>query len=301
MKDCELTLVVDAKARIGESPVWSQTERVLYWIDVKAPALHRTDIANRQTTSWHLPSDVGGYALQSDGGGAILALRTGIFLIEFSSGNLTKLCDPPFDPSRRRFNESACDPNGRLWLGTMFDPEPGVPSDPSKGALYSFTIEGGLIKQMDSALLHNGFAWNGNGSEFFVAHSYEGKIYRYEFDLDRGQIGTRHVFAEIPRELGIPDGGAFDADGFYWSAIHGGGRLHRYTPTGELDRIVELPFAHPTMIAFGGADLRDAYLTSATHGKPCAAHEGGVFRLQLGVAGLLRRARLRRADARTST
>jgi sugar lactone lactonase YvrE len=291
--DIELELVVDAKATIGESPLWCEEEAALYWIDVKAPALYRTEIDTRRTISWPLPSDIGGYALKPNASGAILGLRTGIFALDFVSGDLSKLCDPPFDPRRHRFNEGDCDPSGRLWLGTMFDPLPDAPSEPTKQDLYSFTIDGGLVPQSNFALLHNGFAWNADGSEFFIAHSYEGRIYACAFDVSLGQIGQSRVFAEIPKELGIPDGGAVDEDGFYWSAIHGGGRLHRYAPDGRLDLVVELPFRHPTMMAFCGPGLRDLYVTSATHGKPGAPHEGGVFRLRPGVAGVARRTRIR--------
>jgi sugar lactone lactonase YvrE len=290
--DIGLELVVDAKAKIGESPLWCGEQSALYWIDVKAPALYRTNVDTLHTSSWHLPSDVGGYALKSDGSGAILGLRTGVFALDFASGDLEKLCGPPFDPRTHRFNEGDCDPSGRLWLGTMFDPAGDAPSTPEKQDLYSFTIKGGLVAQRNFALLHNGFAWSRGGDQLFLAHSYEQRVYACEFDVGGGRIGAKRVFAEIPKELGIPDGGAVDEEGFYWSAIHGGGRLHRYAPDGRLDLIIELPFAHPTMPAFGGPALSELYITSATHGKPSTPHEGGVFRLRPGVAGLARRVRI---------
>ena len=53
-----IELAVDAKAVIGESPLWCKDQGALYWIDVKAPALYRTAIATLETTSWPLPSDM---------------------------------------------------------------------------------------------------------------------------------------------------------------------------------------------------------------------------------------------------
>jgi sugar lactone lactonase YvrE len=287
MSKPDVELIVDARAALGESPTWALG--ALYWIDVKAPALHRTDLASRGTTTWRLPADVGGYAFEPDGRGAVVALRTGIFSIAFADGRLEKLCDPPFDPRLHRFNEGDCDPAGRLWLGTMFEPLPGVQSDPVPEHLYSFTHAGGLVRHDDLSLLHNGFAWRPDGSEFLVADSHQGAIYACEFDLAQGRTGRRRIFATVPREVGIPDGGAFDEAGGYWSAIHRGGRLHRYTPDGRLDRVVELPVDNPTMMAFCSADLGDLCVTSATHGKPGRPHEGGLFRLRPGVRGLLRR------------
>jgi sugar lactone lactonase YvrE len=281
-------LAVDAKAVIGESPLWCGDQGALYWIDVKAPALYRTDIATLETTSWQLPTDIGGYALKSNAAGAFLGLRTGIFALDFATGELLKVCNAPFDPLTHRFNEGDCDPSGRLWLGTMFDPKPQARCVPIKGNLFSFTCGAGLVAHDNKSLLHNGFAWNREGSEFLLAHSWEGRIYACEFDIERGELGGKRVFAEVSKDLGVPDGGAFDEQGFYWSAIHGGGRLHRYAPDGRLDQAIELPVQNPTMMAFCGPELRDLYFTSATHGKLGRPYEGGIFRLRVDVAGARR-------------
>lgn len=283
---------MDAKATIGESPAWLPQQNALYWIDVKAPALYRTSVDSFATNGWPLPSDIGGFALTADLNGAVVALRTGVHHLDLRTGSLRQLCAAPFDPVSHRFNEADCDARGRLWIGTMFDPSPAAHCTPAKQYLYSFTFEDGLVRHDDTALLHNGFAWSADGDEFFIAHSREGRIYACGFDIENGRIGPRRVFAEIPHGLGIPDGGAFDAEGCYWCAIHEGGRLHRYRPDGMLDTVVEVPSRHPTMIAFGGADLRDLYITTATHGKPGEPHEGGLFRLRVDVAGLPRRAQL---------
>ncbi len=84
MGNSEIELAVDTKAVIGESPLWCKDQGALYWIDVKAPALYRTEIATLETTSWPLPSDIGGFALKSDAAGAIVALRSGLFGLDFA-------------------------------------------------------------------------------------------------------------------------------------------------------------------------------------------------------------------------
>ena len=293
MPNGEIELLVDAKAEIGESPLWVAEQNVLYWIDVKAPALHRTKLETRLTETWKLPSEIGGYALQPDGQGAVLGLRSGVFALRFADGALEKLCDPPFDPQTHRFNEGDCDPQGRLWLGTMFDPKPGVEAVPTSDSLYSFTLTGGLTRHDDRSLLHNGFAWSRNGDAFFIAHSSEGRIETCEFDLARGTLGRKRAFTAVPKDVGVPDGGAFDENGFYWSAIHGGGKLHRYARDGSLDRVVELPIKNPTMMAFCGSDFSQLCVTSATHRKPSEPLEGGILIFRPGVRGLARVPRLR--------
>ena len=288
MPNCEIELLVDAKAEIGESPLWVAEQNALYWIDVKAPALHRTEMTTRLTETWTLPSEIGGYALRPDGQGAVVAMRSGVFVLRFADGELEKLCDPPFDPLTPRFNEGDCDPRGRLWLGTMFDPMAGIEAVPSADSLYCFTLSGGWTRHDHRSLLHNGFAWGRNGDEFYIARSKEGRIDTYEFDVHRGALGRARALTTVPKDTGLPDGGALDEHGFYWSAIHGGGQLHRYARDGSLDRIVELPIMNPTMMAFCGNDLSLLCVTSATHGKSGKPFEGGILILRPGVSGLPR-------------
>jgi sugar lactone lactonase YvrE len=285
--DASIELFVDANAIVGECPVWDCQTNALYWIDVKAPALSRSSGVSGATVTWRLPSDIGGFALAEDGGSAVVALRTGLFCLDLKSSALSKLADPPFDPRTHRFNEVDCDLAGRLWLGVMFEPESGVQAEPQKGAICSFTCSAGLITHSDYALTPNGFAWSLDARTLYVAHTKDGRIEAVEFDLARGRLGASRTFCEIDKQLGVPDGGAVDAHGFYWSAIHGGGRLRRYAPDGRLDREVLLPVRNPTMMAFGGSEFKALYVTSASHGR-LPSPDGGVLRLNPEAQGRLR-------------
>jgi sugar lactone lactonase YvrE len=227
----------------------------------------------------------------------VVALRQGIFRLDFASGSLTKLAPPPFDPALFRFNEGACDTAGRFWVGVMFDPLNGIaPSQQS--SLHSFTLAEGLRAEPDAAQLHNGMAWSPDGRQFYLSHSYRQEIFTYTFDQVTGLLGKREIFAYVPEVCGLPDGAAVDSHGGYWCALHGGGRLRRYTATGAADRDIELPVSQPTMCAFVGDDLDVLYVTSATdkltseqrRREPLA---GALLRLRPGEKGIARPCMLR--------
>lgn len=287
----KLETVLDAHALIGESPTWAPHEAALYWIDVKAPALHRYMPADATTRAWSLTSDVGGFALFEDGD-ALVALRHGIHRLDLASGALTLLAPPPFDPALFRFNEGACDANGRFWLGVMFDPLEGDPP-PRPGRLHSYTTAGGLRAEPDAAELHNGMAWSGDGRTFFLSHSNARRIFAFDYDADGGRFANRRVFATIPEAHGIPDGAAIDAEGGYWCALHGGGKLRRFDAHGSVDRDVDLPVSQPTMCAFAGDGLSTLYVTSASDnmspsGKAREPLAGALFRFAPGIRGIER-------------
>ena len=283
--------VLDVHATIGESATWVAHERALYWIDVKAPALHRYRPHDQATRTWTMTSDIGGFALTGDGG-AIVALREGLFRLDIDSGALRPVAPPPFDPALFRFNEGACDAEGRFWIGVMFDPVQGSPPV-QRGKLHSFTLGEGLRDEPDAAELHNGMAWSGDGKTFFLSHSNNGEIVAFDYQAKSGAISNRRIFATVPAEHGLPDGGAIDTEGGYWTALHGGGKLRRFNSNGSVDRDIELPVSQPTMPAFADDDLAMLYLTSASdkmtaEAKAREPNAGALFRLDVGSRGVAR-------------
>ena len=287
-------LVLDAHATIAESLLWEPNQAVFYWMDVKAPALYRLDPDSLAQRRWPLPADIGAFALVAGQDAALVALRTGLFVLSLTNGTLDLVAPPPFDPALHRFNEGACDAAGRFWVGVMFDPLPAHAGHPPEPAtLSTWTWSGGLVVRPDAAELHNGMAWRPDGTLFYLAHSQQQTVFAFPFDAASGHLGERRVFAKIPKALGLPDGPAVDEEGAYWCALHGGGRLHRYAPDGTLLREVELPVSQPTMCAFGGPDLRTLFVSSAADKLSTAQllrepHAGGLFRLDPGVRGVAR-------------
>jgi sugar lactone lactonase YvrE len=288
----DVEVVLDLRAKIGESPTWSLADRVLYWIDIKEPALQRYDPQTGACRTWSVSSDLGAFALLEGEHAAVVALRYGIHCLDLRSGALELLAPPPFDPKLFRFNEGQCDSTGRFWVGVMFDPIERS-SLPQRAALHSFTLSGGLRFEHDCAELHNGMACSADDRRFFVAHSRSGSIYAYDFDPQIGLLGSRGLFARVPSTLGLPDGAAIDAEGGYWCAVHGGGRLWRYTADGHFDREILLPVTQPTMCAFAGDDLDVLYVTSASEGLDAdqmhaEPHAGALLRIRPGVKGIAR-------------
>jgi sugar lactone lactonase YvrE len=295
-------LVLDARAIIGESPLWVPPEAALYWADIKAPALHRFDPESGDCKSWTLAEDIGAFALDGDGR-ALVALRSGLYWLDLATGETALAAQAPFDPALIRFNEGACDSAGRFWVGTMTDPVADQESE-RKGLLHSFTAGEGLVPVADVAFITNGMAWDADEKSFYLSHSLERRIYKFAYDAAAGRLGARQAFAELDQATpGIPDGAAVDASGHYWCAIHGGGRLHRYAPDGSLAEVVEMPVSQPTMCCFAGPQLADLYVTSAREKLDAAAlkrepRAGGLFRLRPPVPGHPRHWRVEVAEAK---
>ena len=108
----DVTCVLDARAELGECPVWSPQEQALYWVDIHAPAMYRLDPATGATRDWPMPSRIGSFGLR-DQAGAVVALEDGFHVLDFATGALTYLTGPMRVPGTR-FNDGKVSPDGRF-------------------------------------------------------------------------------------------------------------------------------------------------------------------------------------------
>ncbi|MEK9676235.1 MAG: SMP-30/gluconolactonase/LRE family protein, partial [Chloroflexota bacterium] len=100
------------------------------------------------------------------------------------------------------------------------------------------------------------------------------EIYKWDYNQSTREISNKRVLAMIPSELGIPDGMTVDAEGYVWSAIWYGGTVVRIDPDGKEERRVEFPAAQTSSAMFGGKDLNELYVTSATSGTGSTERTG---------------------------
>jgi sugar lactone lactonase YvrE len=280
----EAELVLDARAELGEGPVWDARSGQLVWVDIMRGRVHfftpRT--GGRRTLEVGQPV---GAAVPRRAGGLVLALRDGFARLDPEGGRLDWIAAVESDRRDLRMNDGACDAAGRFWAGTMaLDERPGA------GSLYRLEPDGHVEVMLQEVTISNGLDWSDDGRQLYYVDSPTRRIDVFDCDPLGGPLLNRRPFASVPAEAGTPDGLTLDAGGGVWLALWGGGALHRYAPDGSLDRVVRLPVSHPTSCAFGGDDLRDLYVTTAAIALSPAERErqpqaGGLYRIRPGVAG----------------
>jgi len=273
-------------ADLAEGPVWSASERALYWIDIGQRKLYRQAVAETKAQVWCLP-DYPGCLAELEAGSVAVAMGSGIHRLELATGRAGLLCAVPQIAPGVRFNDGKADPAGRLWVGTMqnnFGPDgKAVAVERFDGCLYRCNAGTVALVERDIGI-SNTLAWSPDERRFYFADSLRGWIWVYDFDCTTGELRNRQPFFHAPAH-GQPDGSAMDVDGCLWNARWDGGALMRITPQGRLDRIVELPVPRPTSCAFGGHDLATLFVTSATDGLDAGARarfplSGSVFAIE---------------------
>lgn len=281
--------VVSAQSRLGEGPVWHPVEQVLYWLDIMQGCLHRYDprSGDHRVTELGLVATAMGVRA---GGGFVMATKKGFAFwepglpeAEAMPEQFTFIGDPDADDYQDvRFNDGKTDRQGRFWAGKM--------SSRPTNSLYRLDADRSIHRMESGIQISNGLGWSPDNRVFYFTNSDARTIYAYDFDAASGAIRNRRIFAQVPdaAKEGLPDGLAIDEAGCVWSARWDGWKVVRYTPDGKIDREIAMPVERPTSCAFGGADLRDLYITSAWVDAERHANQpmaGDVFCLRTEVKG----------------
>ena len=284
MSDVEHVLSVQNEA--GESPHWDADTQTLYWADIVDPHLFRYNPAEDKLETYATDLPVTGLGIRQ-AGGLVVASKSGLYLLDEQLQYSNFLTDPEADKPDVRFNDGLVDPRGRYWAGTLNE----VDFAASDGSLYRLDPDGKL-HTMDTGLKGpNGIGWSPNHRTMYLVDSFAQQLYAYDFDLEAGEIANRRVFAEVPAEVGMPDGLTVDKEGFLWNGHWGGGRITRYDPAGKIEREILLPVQNVTSCIFGGPDLDELYITTAwfllsEEDRAKQPLAGDLFRVRPGVKGL---------------
>lgn len=274
----------DSQDQCGESPTWLADLNRFAWVDIPAHLVHILDVSAGTRQSIDVGVDVGAIAPMA-GGGLVAALK-GRFAAVHPDGHTSKLAAVEADLADNRMNDGKTDSHGRFWAGTM-----DYHARPDAGTLYRLNADLTVDTMLTSVTISNGIGWSPDDRLMYYVDSPTQRIDVFDYDADDGTISNRRVLAEVPRDAGLPDGMAIDSDGCLWLALFGGGSVRRYTPDGRVDAVLALPASQITSCAFGGPDLCDLYITSASIGlssqergtQPLA---GAVFHCRPGATGL---------------
>lgn len=243
------------RAELGEGPTWDPAGGRLIWVDILSARVHTYDPSTGRRTVMATGQHVGA-AKPRTGGGLVVVLRDGTGLYD-ADGAFSWLVHDPV-PGRRG-NDAAVAPDGALWAGTMRYDEAAA-----GGSLSRIAADGTVSRLPDPVTVSNGTGWSPDGRLMYYTDTPTRRI--DVFDVDGARVRDRRPFATVEQGAGWPDGLTVDAEGCVWTALWDGAALHRYTPDGRLDRVVELPVRRPTACAFGGPGLRDLYVSTARTG-----------------------------------
>jgi sugar lactone lactonase YvrE len=270
--------VTDPIVYHGEGPVWSESWGGLRFVDMLAGDV--MSLAADGTVGRRHVGSVAAVVRPRSGGGAVIAVERG-FVLEDADGGVTELPEL-WNGTDVRMNEGGCDPDGRFYCGSM-----AYEATPGGGSVYRLDPDGSVRTVLEGVTISNGLEWSPDGSLAYYNDTPTGEVSVFDYDRESGLV-NRRTFVAIDSEAGRPDGLTVDSEGGVWVALYDGGAVHRYTPNGALDAVIEVPARQTTACTLGGPDLDQLYITTSRQGiepgdDPLA---GSLFRVGVGVKGL---------------
>jgi D-xylonolactonase len=286
----QIKIIAEYGDLCGEGPVWDPDSGCLYWTDIDGQRFFRFHQPSNKHEIVKQGLEISGYSLNRPGG-FVIANSRGIWLWDGADG--LRLIADQVENSKCQINDAIADPEGRFFAGSNF-------YDPSHeyelGKLIRVDTDGTAQVADEGFNLANGLAFSPDETTLYLTDSAARRIYAYDYDRRTGGLRNRRVLIQVPDEEGVPDGLTVDAQGFLWSAQWYGSCVVRYDPEGKEERRIRFPAKQVSSVAFGGKDLTDIFVTSASKTwpspvmpkwyDPVSGNFGGqLYGLNLGIQG----------------
>lgn len=283
----------EAQDIVGESIIWSEDERALYWVDIVGKRIHRLEVETARHDTWPTPDFPTSIGMRKNGGFIVGLARDVCFWRPDKTFEIFATPEPGMPGNR--LNEGRVAPDGSFWVSTMqnnLNPD-GTPKDmnANTGAIYRIDPSGTIKRLTPNEYgITNTMGWTRN-NRFLFADTLANEIYSFAYAPDTKLISDRRTIVR-GFERGLPDGSCLDADDHLWNCrVAGGAAVARFNADGALSNLVELPVSWPTSCTFGGETLSTLYVTSARFTmtpEHLASNpiEGSLLAIETGFRGI---------------
>ena len=190
----------------------------------------------------------------------IIGLKSGIATFNVENSEIKFINKEVPQYSYQRLNDSFVDVRGRLWYGSMEYKS----IEYYNGVLANFSSKEDKVNIRDVGYgITNGPIIDNENNYFFHNDSKKGIVYRFDYDIDKGEIKGKSIFLQFNPKTMTPDGMCIDDQNNLFIAIWGGASVNEYKQSGELIKSYRLPEKFITNVCFGGKNLKRMFVTTA--------------------------------------
>ena len=285
--DPRVTVFRRHQAELGEGVLWHEHRQSLLWVDIERHQLLETRL-DEDGVRCHEVGQMIGAVVPAAEVQLLVVLHDGAYRFHPDTCTITPFARPAvFDRQRLRFNDAKCDPQGRLWAGTL-----ALNGERDRAQLYCFDPDGGIRVMLEPVSLSNGLAWAPDGRTLYYIDTPTRQVQAFDFDPAGGALRARRIALDLAPQPGFPDGCTIDREGHLWIAHWGGGCVTCWDPVAaRLLDTVFVPASQVTNCTFGGPALDQLFITTAATGlspeqRAAEPDAGRLFRARVEARGL---------------
>ena len=274
-------------AQLGEGAVWNYKTNELYWIDIEGKKLCIYNSEKKENKVIEMPCRIGTVVPSEETGKVVVALEDGIYTVDIATNELSVISDIESDIPENRFNDGKCGPNGNLWVGSMH-----LEQSKPNANLYRINEFGKTKKMVENVTISNGIVWTKNQKTMYYIDTPTKQIRAFDFDVTTSAISNERVAVEVDEKDGYPDGMTIDENDMLWVGMWNGNAVAQFNPkTGELLKKIQVPAHNVTSCAFGGDNLDEMYITTASVDMTKEEKEkyplaGSLFKVKMDIKGV---------------
>jgi len=256
IKTTEPKVLWKSNCILGEGTLWVKEHNSIYFVDIKKRNIHILNIKNKKKKTFKLNKQIG-FLSHIKQNIFILGLKGELRIINIKTKKIIYSLALEKNLPENRINDGKTDPKGRLWFGTMDNPE----RKTKTGSLYCLDENLKLHLVDKNYHITNGPAFI-DENNFFHTDSREKKIFKIKINK-KFKIIKKKTFIKLNPKHGSPDGMTLDRNYNLWVAHFGGSKLSVFNKNAKLIHIVKLPAKNITNCTFGGKNNSEIFITSA--------------------------------------
>ena len=248
------------KSILGQRPIWDWRHDKLLWIDIHENKIIETDQNVQRENHYLLPEGVTNILLQ-DNENYLMSSSDCLFSLHSSISKRQLLTKINFKNKSDRINDADIDINGQVWISTM-----DTQQQSDSGMIIGYNSNFDPIFQDGSYIISNGPIFDYERNTGYVTDSIKRIIYSFSIDDISAHGFQKKIFLSLNDVDGNPDGMVVDKSGNLWVAMWGSGKVCCFDKNSNLKLILQLPVSKVTSCAFGGSNLNELYITTASVG-----------------------------------
>ena len=284
IKTAEPKVVWKSNCILGEGTLWVKKHNSIYFVDIKKKKIHILNVKNKKKKVIKVNKQIS-FIAHIKKNIFILGLEREIRIVNLKSKKVIKSIVIEEDLSNNRINDGKTDPKGRLWFGTMDNPERSI----KNGSLYCLDKDLIIHKVDTGYFITNGPAFL-NENNFYHTDSRRRIIYKLKVNKYL-KIIKKEVFIKLNSNNGSPDGMTLDRNKNLWVATYGGAKLLVFNKNGKLKHTVKFPAKNITNCTFGGKNNTEIFVTTAKKSMNKSelqkySFSGSLFSVKSNIKGL---------------
>ena len=285
IKTSEPRAIWKAKTILGEGTLWVPSHNSIYFVDIKKKKILTLNIKSNKKRIIKIDKEIGFLShIKKDI--FLLGLQSELRIVNFRNKKIIKSIKIEGDKPLNRINDGKTDLKGRLWFGTMDNPERKI----KNGSLYCLDKKLTLHKVDTKYYITNGPVFINNDT---FLHTDSGRKIIFKIKINNNyKIIKKTTFIKFSKKDGSPDGMTIDNKKNIWICHFGGACISVYNLKGKKIHNLKLPAKNITNCTFGGKNMNDLYVTSALKGMKKNEVKkfnlsGSLFHVKTNVKGLI--------------